>query len=155
MCQITLLYTSRSTRTRCELCSRLTIKAPECKFKVSNKDIRTMPSVLRFARKLPLIVSRRCWFLFQHYFSEFPTLNPLLGKFEPKKSKLSILSKNWHTEYLEDSDFYSDISFLNFQTQIHFWVELGPESGIGCFVWCSCTSYLEDTDLLYLKFVNG
>ena len=62
-------------------------------------------------------------------FPEFPTLNPFLGKFGLKKSKLSVLPENWHTEYLEDAgsysgisflsfqpDFYSDISFLKFQT---------------------------------------
>ena len=38
-----------------------------------------------------------------------------MGKFGPEKSKLSISAENWHTEYLEDVDFYSDISFLNFQ----------------------------------------
>ena len=37
-----------------------------------------------------------------------------MGKFGPEKSKLSILAENWHTEYLEDVDFYSEISFLRF-----------------------------------------
>ena len=37
-----------------------------------------------------------------------------LGKFRPKKSKLSALSENWYTWYLEDADSYSNISFLNF-----------------------------------------
>ena len=41
--------------------------------------------------------------------------NPFLVKFGPKKSKLFILSENWHTWYLEDADTYSDISFLNFK----------------------------------------
>ena len=27
--------------------------------------------------------------------SEFPTINPALGKFGPKKSKLFVLSENW------------------------------------------------------------
>ena len=42
--------------------------------------------------------------------------NPFLGKFGPKKSKLSVLPKNWHTWHLEDPDSYSNIiSFLNMQ----------------------------------------
>ena len=41
--------------------------------------------------------------------------NPFLVKFGPKKSKLFVLSENWHTWYLEDADTYSDISFLNFK----------------------------------------
>ena len=40
----------------------------------------------------------------------------LLAKFGPKDSKFSVLSKNWHTWYLEDADSYCDISFLNFTT---------------------------------------
>ena len=53
--------------------------------------------VVQFGWKLAHRVSRRCWFLFRHYFSQFPTLNPFLDKFGPKKSKLYILTKNWHT----------------------------------------------------------
>ena len=94
-------------------------------------------------------------------FSQFPTLNPFLGKFKPKKvkiitfiitfmiffppnrlhycdlrhrvpyvvfmfcelvilqkkkSKMFVLPENWHTEYLEDADSYSEIGFLNFQS---------------------------------------
>ena len=49
-------------------------------------------------------------------FSEFPIQNPFLGKFGPKKSKLSVLPENWHTWYLEDADFSSDFRFLNFKT---------------------------------------
>ena len=44
-------------------------------------------------------------------FSEFPTLNPFLGKFGPNKSKLSSLAENWHTECLNDVNCYSDIIF--------------------------------------------
>ena len=43
------------------------------------------------------MVYRGCWFLFQQYFSELSTQDPLLGKFGPKKSKLFVLSENWHT----------------------------------------------------------
>ena len=42
-------------------------------------------------------------------------LNPFLGKFGPKKFKFSVLPENWHTEYIEDADLYSGISFLTFQ----------------------------------------
>ena len=48
----------------------------------------------------------------------FWSSNPssILGQIWVVKSKLSILSENWHKEYLEDADYYSDISFLKFQT---------------------------------------
>ena len=42
--------------------------------------------------------------------------NPFLGKFGPKKSKLSVLPENWHTWSLEDADSSSDISFMNIKT---------------------------------------
>ena len=48
-------------------------------------------------------------------FLKFWPQNPFLGKFVVKKLKLFILPENWHTEYLDDADSYSDISFLNFQ----------------------------------------
>ena len=48
--------------------------------------------VVRFTWKLAHSVPRGCWFLFQHEFSEIPNLN------------------------VKDADFYSDISFLKFQT---------------------------------------
>ena len=71
--------------------------------------------VVHFSRKLALRVSRGCWFLFYHYFFEFPTQNLFLGKFAPKKSKLFVLHENQHMGYLEDADSYRDISFLNFR----------------------------------------
>ena len=47
----------------------------------------------------------------------FSFLNPkfTFGQIWDKKSKLPILAENLHIEYLEDADFYSDISFLSFQ----------------------------------------
>ena len=68
-------------------------------------------NVIQFGWKLPHRMSWRCWFLFQHYFSQFPTLNSrmltlistiafwiaFLGKFGLKKSKLLVLPENWHT----------------------------------------------------------
>ena len=47
---------------------------------------------------------------------EILTLKSILGKSGPKKSKLSVLSKNWYTWYLKDADSYSNISFLNFKS---------------------------------------
>ena len=61
-----------------------------------------------FNWKLAQMISQGCWFLFQHLFYEFPTLDSLLGKCGPKKSNL-------HTWYLENTDSYSKISFLNFK----------------------------------------
>ena len=74
------------------------------------------------------MVSGGCRFLFQHYFSEFAALNPFLGKFGPKRSLLSILDENWHTEYPEDADSYTVISFLNFLPKIYFWANLDRKS---------------------------
>ena len=53
--------------------------------------------VVYFDWKLTHMVYRGCWFLFEQYFSELPTLDPRLGKFGLKKSKLFVLRKNWHT----------------------------------------------------------
>ena len=51
----------------------------------------------------------------------FCILNPFLGNFGPKKSKLSILPENWHTWYLEDADSYFNICLLNFKPKTNFW----------------------------------
>ena len=72
--------------------------------------------IVQFGWKLAHRVSRRCWFFFQHYVSQFPTLNPFLDKFGPKNPKLFILTENWHTWYIEDADSYSDNSFQNCQS---------------------------------------
>ena len=61
-------------------------------------------------------------------FSEFPTLNSFLGKFRPKKSKLSVLPENWQSWYLEDGDSYFNITFLNFQPKTDFWANLGQKT---------------------------
>ena len=47
-------------------------------------------------------------------FSKFRLQNPFLGKFGPKKSKLSVFPENWYAWHLDDADSYSKISFLNF-----------------------------------------
>ena len=49
-------------------------------------------------------------------FLKFWPQNPFLGKFGPKKSKMSVLSENWYTWYLKHADSYSNISFLNFKS---------------------------------------
>ena len=72
--------------------------------------------VIQFGWKLAHRVSRQCWFLFRHYFSQFPTLNPFLDKFGSKNSKLFILTKNWHTWYIRDADSYSDNIFFELPT---------------------------------------
>ena len=61
-------------------------------------------------------------------FSEFPTLKSFLGKFRPKKSKLSVLPENWQSWYLEDGDTYFNISFLNFRPKTDFWANLGQKT---------------------------
>ena len=62
-------------------------------------------------------ISWGCWFLLQQL-SEFPTLNPFLGKCGMKKSKLLFCLKI-NTQYLKDADSYFDvISFPKFQTYI-------------------------------------
>ena len=35
--------------------------------------------------------------------------------------KLSFFLENWHKWYVEDVDSYSDIGYLHFQPEIHFW----------------------------------
>ena len=84
--------------------------------------------VVQFDWKLAHRVSRWCYFLFRHYFSQFRTLNPFLDKYGPKNSKLFILTENWHTWYIKDADSYSNNSFLNCQPLIHFWANLGWKS---------------------------
>ena len=136
---------------------RMLILIPKFFFRISNskflfgqiwaKKVKTW--------KLAPVVSRGCWFLLQYLFSEFQTRNRFLGRSAPKKSNLFILPENWHTWYLEDTYSYSEISFLNFKTEIHFWAELVPGSEIVCFFWCSYIKYLEGDDLFLLKSVTG
>ena len=47
---------------------------------------------------------------------KFQPVNPFLGKFGPKESKLSVLSKNWYAWYLKDAGSYFNIIFLNFKS---------------------------------------
>ena len=75
-------------------------------------------SKTKFGWKLAHRVSPQCCFLFPHYFSQFPTLNPFLDKFGSKNSKLFILTKNWHTWYISDADSYSDNIFFELPTLI-------------------------------------
>ena len=101
------------------------------------------------------MVSQGSWFLFWHWFSEFPTKNPFWGKFGPKKVK--VVHFVWKLTHMlsRGCRFLFRISYLNFKTQIYFWAELVPGSEIACFVWCSYTTYLKGADLFYLKSVTG
>ena len=108
--------------------------------KISAKKVK----IVRFVWKLVHMVSRGCWFLFQHLFFEFLTLNSFLDKFGPKMTKLLVLSKSWHIWYLEDADSYFNICFLNFDLKLHFWPHLGQKSQI-------CPSCLEIGTLSILR----
>ena len=107
--------------------------------------------VVRFAWKLVHMVSQRCWFLFQHEFSQFSTLNSFLGKFGSRNSKLLVLCKNWHN--VENTDSYSDISFLNFQPKILFWSNLGQKSQICLFCMKIGTHGISRMQILILRSV--
>ena len=100
---------------------RMLILYPALVFWISNFSVFGLTwakkvKVVSFVWKLAYMVSRGFWFLFQHNFSELPVLNLFLGKFGRKKSKFSVLSENWHAWYLEHTDSYSEINFLNFKT---------------------------------------
>ena len=68
-------------------------------------------------------------------------------KFRLKKSKLSILTENWHTWYLEGADSKSRLWFLKLRPQNPFFGEFGPKKSKLFFlpenwhIW-----YLEDGD---------
>ena len=67
--------------------------------------------------------------------SKFRPQTPYLGKFGPKRTKLSVLSRYWHAWYLKDADAYSYISFVNFQTKIHFRQIWAKKVKVVRFVW--------------------
>ena len=50
-----------------------------------------------------------------------------MGKFGLKKSKLPVLSENWHIWYLKDDDSYSNINFLKFWPQNWFLGKFGQK----------------------------
>ena len=89
--------------------SRMLILIPPLVFWISNPNFlfgqiwAKKVKVVSFAWKLVHMLSRGCWFLFPHYFSEFQNLNPFLGKFEPKNSKLYSFEKlscqSWKLTY--------------------------------------------------------
>ena len=83
--------------------------------------------------------------------------NLFLGKFGPKKIKLSALSENRHTWYLKDADFYSNISFLKFWSQSPFLSKFGPKkSKLSVLSENWHTWYLKNADsysnISFLKF---
>ena len=51
---------------------------------------------------------------------EISTPKSTLGKFGPKKSKLSVLPENWHSWYVGGDDSNSGLRFLKFRPQISF-----------------------------------
>ena len=78
-----------------------------------------------------------------------------MGKFGSKKLKLSVLPENWHTCFLEGADSYSDISCLNFKTQIYFWASVGQKSQSCLFCLKTDVHDPEDTDsYAEINFVN-
>ena len=90
------------------------------------------------------MVYRGCWFLFRQYFFELPTLNPFLGKFGLKKSKLFVLPENWHT-HTHTHTYTHGISkmlilisiliFSNFKPKSVFWTNLSLKTWIFHFAW--------------------
>ena len=51
-----------------------------------------------------------------------------MGKFGPKKSKLFVLTENWHIWYNGSADFESGLRFLKFQPQNPFLGKFGHET---------------------------
>ena len=76
-----------------------------------------------------------------------------MGKFWAKKSKLSAFPENLRTQYLEDADSYSDISFLNFQPYFHFWVNLSQTIKSCPFCLKTGTKAISRMLILILTFV--
>ena len=52
----------------------------------------------------------------------------IFGQIWAEKVKGVCFPDNLHKWYLEDADSYFNISFLIFETKIHFWVNLGQKS---------------------------
>ena len=79
-----------------------------------------------------------------------------MGKFGPKKSKLSVLPENWHKWYLEDVNSNSIISFLNFLPEIYFWANLGwkIQSCLFCLKIGTCSISRMLIPVLILVFSN-
>ena len=73
--------------------------------------IRT--KILHVIGQFPQQIPQRIW----TYIFKIPTPNSFLGKFGPKKSKLSVLPANWHTWYLGRSDVESGVRFSKFRPQ--------------------------------------
>ena len=84
--------------------------------------------------KISIQIISRIPILIPTLFFEFSTLKPFSSKFRLKKSKLFVLHENCNTEYLDDADSYSDISFLNIQPLIRFRENLGRRSQ-SCPLW--------------------
>ena len=88
---------------------------PDLNFWNSNLKINFRAKTVPFAWKLTHTRYLEDADFYSSIRSDFPTLNPFLGKFGKKNSKFPFCSKI-STQYLEDVDSYSDISFPNFRS---------------------------------------
>ena len=86
--------------------SRMLILIPSLVFWISNPNflfgqicVKNV-KVFHFNWKLAHMISQGCWFLFQHWFYEFPALNSFLGKFGPKRSKVFISSLTVRKQFI-------------------------------------------------------
>ena len=79
----------------------------------------------------------------------------IFGKIWSKNFKvfLSAFPENLRTQYLEDVDSYSNISFLNSQPYFHFWVNLSQTIKSCPFCLKTCTKSISRMLILILTFV--
>ena len=75
-----------------------------------------------------------------------------MGKFGPKKSKLSVLTENWHTWYLGSADSESGLSFWNSDSKIHFWANLGQKSQ-NCLFYLKIGTHVISTFLILVPIL--
>ena len=82
--------------------------------------------------------------------------NLFFGKIGPKKSKLSVLSENWCSQYLRDVGSESKRRFLKFQPQYPFLGKFGPKkSKMFALSKRLHTWYLEGADFYFnICFLN-
>ena len=74
------------------------------------------------------MVSWRCWFRIQNLTFEVPTPKSIFGQIWAGKVKVSCFVRKLAQWYLKDADSYSNNSFLNFQSYVHFCANLGKKS---------------------------
>ena len=71
-----------------------------------------------------------------------------MGKFRPKKSKLSILTENWYTWCLGSADSESGLRFLKFRNP-KFWANLDRKSQ-SCSVWLKISTECVSTMVILI-----